>query len=64
MSLSISNSNFKTTILDIVTIKKNLNCIVKFRLFKSVAQYINFCLIFNNVFINDFTITSDIKLNL
>lgn len=63
MSISVSNCNLDT--LDATAkLKENLNYIEKFGLPISVAQYIDFCLIFHNVHIDDFITTSDIEINL
>lgn len=65
MSNLISNLNAKTSILDItIELRENINYIKKFGLPPNVTQYINSRLIFNDIHINDPTITSDIKLNL
>ena len=64
MFLLISNRNSKTTTLDITTKRENLNYILKFGLFANVTQYINLRLILYNVYIDNSTITSDIKVNL
>ena len=37
---------------------------IKFGLPTNIAQYIDFCLIFNNIYIDDYIIASDIELNL
>lgn len=58
------NANPKTTTLNVITVRKNLNYIAKFKLLISITKYINLCLIFHTVHINDLTIVSDIKLNL
>ena len=58
-----SNRNPKTTTLDTVAERENLNCISIFRLPMSVVQYINSRLIFHGVHINDPTIALDVKLN-
>lgn len=64
MSNSISNSNAKTNTLDaIVELRENMNYIKKFRLSLNVTQHINFQVIFKNVYINNPTFTSNIKLN-
>ena len=63
MFLSINNLNSDTAILDIATDEINLTYILKFRLSLNVIQYIDFCLIFNDIYIDDFTTTSDIILN-
>lgn len=59
-----SNPNINHAILDATSDKVNLTYISKFGLPSSVIQYINFDLIFNKIHINNFTIVSDIKLNL
>lgn len=56
---SISDLNAKTSILDAII--NNTNYIKKFRL---LAQYINSPFIFNNVYINNLIIISNVKLNL
>ena len=63
MSSPISNHKFKTTFLDIVAEKENLNYISKFRLPSNIAQHINSRLIFNDIHIDDSIIASDIELN-
>ena len=63
-SSPLSNRNSKTTTLDAATERENLNCISKFGLPVSIAQYIDLRLIFYNVHIDDPTIASDIKPNL
>lgn len=63
MFLSISNLSLNATTLNAGN-KINLTYISKFRLLLSVALYINFCLIFNNIHIHNFAIKLDIKLNL
>lgn len=64
MSSSIINLNLKNKTLNTAIIKNNLSYIKKFELPISIAQYIDFYLIFNNVYINDLIIALDIKLNL
>lgn len=64
MFISTSNANPKTTTLNVIRVRKNLNYIAKFRLPISITKYINLCLIFHTIYINDFIIVSDIKLNL
>lgn len=63
MSSSISNSNLDNAILDATIDKENLTYISNFGLSSSVAQYIDSCLIFNNIHINELIITSDMELN-
>ena len=63
MLSSTNNSNAKNTSSNTAAIKKNLSYIKKFGLPASITQQINSYLIFNNVYINNLTITSDIKLN-
>lgn len=63
MFSSTSNPNPKTKTLNITTSKNNLNYIKKFELHIDIAKYINSCLIFNDVYIDDLTIVLDIKLN-
>ena len=58
-----SNRNPETTILDTAVKRENLNCISKFRLLASFAQYINSCLILYDVYIDNLTIASDVELN-
>lgn len=57
--IPINNLNPKTTTLNIFIVKKNLNCITKFKLTISIAQYIDLYLILNHAYINDFIIASD-----
>lgn len=65
MSNLRSNSKAKTNTLDaIAKSKKNMNYIKKFELPLSFGQYINFQLIFNNVYIDKSIIASNIKFNL
>ena len=64
MFILISNLNFKITILNIITIKKNLNYIAKLKLFTNIILHINFCSIFNNIYINHLIIISNTKLYL
>lgn len=61
MSLLISNLNSKTKNSNTAAIKDNLNYIKKFGLPTGVIQYINSCLIFNDVHIDDPTIAFDIE---
>ncbi len=63
MSISISNQNPKTTILDITVEKENLNYILKFGLPTSIAQHIDLCLILHDIHIDNPTTVSDVKLN-
>lgn len=63
-SISIRNPNFETTTLDAITIKDHLSYFTKFRLPSNIAQYINTCLIFYKVHINNSIITLDIEFNL
>ena len=64
MSNSTSNLNAETSTLDAaVELRKNINYIEKFGLPPSVAQHIDFQLIFNDIYIDNPKITSDIKLN-
>lgn len=63
MFLSTSNLNSDIATLDAIIDKINLTYILKFELPLSIAQYINSCLIFNNIHIDDSTIILDIKLN-
>ena len=51
------------TTLDTTTIKENLSYLTKFGLPPSIAQYIDTCLIFYDVHINDSIIVFVIKLN-
>lgn len=62
ISISISSLTPKTTTLDIAD-RENLIYIVKFGISLSIAQYINFYQIFNNIYIDTFITASDIKLN-
>lgn len=63
MTLPISEYNLK--ILNItIKLSKYMNYIEKFRLPLKIAQYIDFRLIFNDIYIDDPKIASDIKLNL
>ena len=65
MSNLISDPNAKTSTLNAAAeLKENMNYIKKFRLPPSVAPYIDFWLILNDININDPTIASNIKLNL
>ena len=64
MSNSISNPNAKTSTLDATTeLRKNMNYLEKFGLSPSIAKHINFQLIFNDIYINNPIIASDIELN-
>ena len=63
MSSPISNHNLKTTILDAVAERENLNYISKFRLPANVALYIDSRLILYDVHINNLKIASDVDLN-
>lgn len=63
MFLLISNPNLDTTTLDATINKENLTYILKFRLSLSVAQCIDFCLIFNNIHIDDSIIALNIEFN-
>lgn len=63
-STSISNLNFKTITLNAIVVRENLNYIAKFGLPASITQHINLCLIFYNVYINNFTLAINLKLNL
>ena len=58
-----SNRNRKTTTLDAAAERENLNCILKFELPVSVAQHIDLRLIFYDIYIDNYTIASDIQLN-
>lgn len=64
MFSSTNDPNLDITILDEIADKVNLTYISKFELPLIVAQYINSCLIFNDIHINDSITASDIKLNL
>ena len=63
MSTSTSNLNPKITTLDTTTIRENPSYLVKFGLPPSIVQYINTCLIFYDVYVDDSTAALDIKLN-
>lgn len=63
ISLSTSNCNPKT-LNTIPKLSENINYIRKFGFFLSVAQLIDFRLIFNDVYIDDPRTTSDIETNL
>ncbi len=52
------------TTLNTIAERNNLNYIAKFELSTSIAQHINFRLIFSAVYINDLIIISNIELNL
>ena len=61
MSNSISDPNAKTSTLDATAkLIENMNYIEKFRLPPSVAPYIDFRLILDDIHIDDPTIASDI----
>ena len=62
MSSSINNLNPNTITLDVGINIKNLIYIMTFRLLLSIAQYINTCLIFYNVYISDFITAFDIEI--
>ena len=64
ISLLTNDLNFNATTLDAAVDKVNLTYISKFGLFLSIAQNINSCLIFNNIYINNPIIASNIKFNL
>lgn len=64
MFLSINDFNFDTATLNTVIDKENITYISKFRLLLNVSQHINFCLILHNIYIDNFTIMSNVKLNL
>ena len=63
MSSPISNNNLKTTTLDAVAERENLNYISKFGLPANVAHHINSRLILHDIYINDPTIALDVELN-
>ncbi len=64
MSNLASDPNAETNTLDVVAdLRKNMNCIEKFRLHPSITQQIDSRLILNGAHINDPTIASDIELN-
>lgn len=63
MFLSISNWSFNTIFLTIIN-KANLIYILNFKLFLSITKYINFYLIFNDIYIKNPKIVSNIKLNI
>lgn len=63
MSISTSDPNPRTTTLNTIIVKENSNYIANFGLFASIAQHINLHLILHDVYINDPTIVSDVKLN-
>lgn len=63
IALLINNLNLDTTILDITINKINLTYISKFELSLNIIQYIDSCLIFNKIYINNLVITSDIDVN-
>lgn len=54
-----NDPNSNAIILDIVTIRENSNYIAKFGLFASIAQHIDFHIIFYDININNFIITSN-----
>lgn len=62
-SLSPNKRSSEITTFDTTTEKENLNSISKFRLLTSVVQYINLCLIFYDIHIDDLIIALDIELN-
>lgn len=59
-----NNLKLKIVNLNITINRKNMIYIKKFNQFLNIAQYINFCQIFYNNYINDFTIILKIKFNL
>ena len=63
MSFLTNNLNAKKTSSNTAAISDNLSYIKKFGLSASVAQYINSCLILNNVHINNPTTAFNVKLN-
>ena len=63
MSNSTSNHNPKTNTLNITIKKENLNYISKFGLPISITHYIDSRFIFYDIYINNFIIISNIKLN-
>ena len=60
MFSSINKSNLNINTLNVAVDKKNLTYILKFKLFLSIALYINFCLILNNIYIDNLIIGSNI----
>ena len=64
MSSSTSNHNPKTTTLDAVAERENLNYISKFGLPVNIAHHIDSRLIFYNIHIDNPIIASDLELNL
>ncbi len=63
MSSSINNPNAKIISSNTAAIKENLSYIKKFGLPTSIVQQIDPRLNLNNVYINNSTTTSDVKLN-
>lgn len=62
MSSLTNNSKVKISILDIIAkLRKNINYIKKFGLPSNIARHINSQLIFNDVYIDNSIIISDIK---
>lgn len=64
MSSLITNHNPKTTTLDTVAKKKNLNYISKFRLSPNIINHIILGLILYDIYMDNPTIVLDIKFNL
>ncbi len=63
MSSPTNNLNAKTTSSNTAAIKENLSYIKKFGLPAGVAQYIDSCLIFNDIHIDNPITASNVELN-
>lgn len=61
--LLISNLNFNATTLNTTVDKKNLIYISKYRLLSSILQNINLCLIFYNIYIDNFITALNVEFN-
>ena len=64
ISSPTSNNNPKTTTLDTVAKKKNLNYISKFGLSANFTYHINLRLIFHDIYIDNLITALDVILNL